>query len=119
MPWLQSYHDRVWEIWTLLLLVAILAVFLAPRWIRPGPGRQTEQGTLLVTGVSPRPDATGEQYVTITGVLHGQTVNEYEVYQRLAVDVDDWPSIGELLPVVYSPKNPDNWNLLAPGGPTQ
>ncbi|MGH3563415.1 MAG: hypothetical protein ACRDTN_16935 [Mycobacterium sp.] len=105
----------MWEMWVLLLLVAILAVLLAPRFIRPGPRAGAVEGTLLVTGVSPRPDATGEQYVTITGVISGPTVNEYEVYQRLAVNVDNWPTMGELLPVVYSPKNPDNWNLLTPG----
>ena len=101
--------------WVLLLLIAILAVFLAPRLIRPGPRGSAEQGTLLVTGVSPRPDATGQQYVTITGVLHGASVAEHEVYQRIAVDVDSWPAIGDLLPVVYSRRNPDNWNLTGPG----
>ena len=57
---------------------------------------------MLVTGVSPKPDATGEQYVTITGVINGPTVNEHVVYQRLAIDVDNWPTMGELIPVVYS-----------------
>lgn len=107
----------VWEMLVLLLLVAILAVFLVPRFIRPGPRAGAQEGTLLVTGVSPRPDASGRQYVTITGVLHGPEVGEHEVYQRLAIDVDSWPSIGELLPVVYSPRNPDNWNLAGPGTP--
>ena len=47
------------------------------------------QGQLLVTGVSPRPeDVTGEQFVTITGVINGPTVNEHVIYQRMAVDVD-------------------------------
>lgn len=99
----------MWSFWTLLLLLAILAVFLAPRFLRRGPRGDVVAGTLLVTGVSPRPDATGEQYVTIAGVINGPTVNEHSVYQRMAVDVDKWPSIGELIPVVYSPKNPDNW----------
>lgn len=99
----------MWSFWTLLLLLAILAVFLAPRFLRRGPRGDVVAGTLLVTGVSPRPDATGEQYVTIAGVINGPTVNEHSVYQRMAVDVDKWPSIGELIPVVYSPKNPDKW----------
>ncbi len=107
----------MWEMWALLLLLAILAVFLAPRFFRPGPGGGAQEGTLLVTGVSPRPDVEGVQYVTITGVLNGPTLDEHEVYQRLAVDVANWPRIGELLPVVYSPRNPDNWNLLAPPSP--
>ncbi|GFG68761.1 hypothetical protein [Mycolicibacter senuensis] len=106
----------MWEIWALLLLLAILAVFVAPRFFRPGPGSGAQQGTLLITGVSPRPDALGTQYVTITGVITGPTVAEHEVYQRRAVDVDNWPTVGELLPVVYSPRNPDNWNLTEPAG---
>lgn len=102
------------EIAVLLLLVAVLAVFLAPRLVRPGPRGAPLSGTLLVTGVSPRPDATGEQYVTITGVINGPTLNEHTVYQRMAVNVDNWPSVGELRPVVYSQKNPDNWAFAPP-----
>ena len=71
-------------------------------------------GTLLVTGVSPRPDADGEQFVTIAGVINGPTVDEHEVYQRMAVNVDHWPTVGQLMPVVYSPKNPDNWTFAPP-----
>lgn len=73
-------------------------------------------GTLLVTGVSPRPDEVGEQFVTISGVINGPTVNEHVVYQRLVVDVDQWPTIGQLIDVVYSPKNPDKWGF-APSAP--
>lgn len=69
------------------------------------------EGTLLITGVSPRPDADGEQYVTIAGVIKGPTVEEHHTYLRMIADVDQWPSIGQLLPVVYSPENPDNWRL--------
>lgn len=104
----------MWSFGVLLLLIAILAVFLAPRFLRRGPGGDAVDGTLLVTGVSPRPDATGEQYVTIAGVINGPTVNEHSVYERMAVDVDQWPSIGELKPVRYSPKNPDNWSFAPP-----
>jgi hypothetical protein len=106
----------VWEFGVLLLLVAVLGVFLAQRFIPRGPRGELASGTLLVTGVSPRPDATGQQYVTIAGVINGPTVNEYAVYQRMAVDVDHWPTMGQLLPVVYSPKNPDNWKF-APDEP--
>lgn len=98
----------------LLLLVAVLAVFLAQRFIPRGPRGELASGTLLVTGVSPKPDATGEQYVTIAGVINGPTVNEHAVYQRMAVNVDQWPAVGELRPVVYSPKNPDNWKFAPP-----
>ncbi|HET7073210.1 MAG TPA: hypothetical protein VFI55_03890 [Mycobacterium sp.] len=107
----------MWELGVLLLLVAVLGVFLAQRFIPRGPRGELVSGTLLVTGVSPRPDASGQQYVTIAGVINGPTVNEYAVYQRLVVDVDHWPSMGQLFPVVYSPKNPDNWRLAPPGPP--
>lgn len=100
----------------LLLLIGVLALFIVP-WMRRnrGPRGELAQGTLLVTGVSPRPDdVTGEQFVTISGVINGPTVNEHVVYQRMAVDVNNWPSMGTLFPVVYSLKNPDNWNFAPP-----
>jgi hypothetical protein len=103
----------VWEIGILLLLIATLAVFVAPRFIRRGPRGDTVNGTLLVTGVSPRPDTSGEQYVTIAGFINGPTVTEHAVYQRMAVNVDQWPTMGQLLPVVYSQKNPDNWSFTS------
>ncbi len=108
---------KMWEMLAVLLLVATLAVFLAPRLMRGGPRSDALNGTLLITGVSPRPDATGEQYVTITGVIDGPTVNEYTVYQRMAVDVDNWPTVGELRPVVYSQRNPDRWGFAPPDAP--
>ena len=106
----------MWEFGVLLLLVAVLGVALAQRFVPRGPRGELLSGTLLVTGVSPRPDATGEQFVTIAGVINGPSVNEHEVYARLAVDVNQWPTMGQLLPVVYSAKNPDNWKL-APAAP--
>jgi hypothetical protein len=108
----------VWEFVVLLLLLGALAMLAAP-WIRRrrGIGGDRAQGTLLVTGVSPRPDATGEQFVTITGVINGPTVNEHVVYQQLAIDVDRWPTMGELFPVIYSPRNPDNWMFAPPDAP--
>jgi hypothetical protein len=111
---MQSYHGGVWEMLTVLLLVAMLAVFLAPRLMRRGPSGDSLNGTLLITGVSPRPDVVGEQYVTITGVIDGPTVNEYTVYQRMVVNVDNWPTVGDLKPVVYSQRNPDNWAYAPP-----
>ena len=98
----------------LLLLVGVLGVFLAQRFLPRGPRGEQLSGTLLVTGVSPRPDATGQQFVTIAGVIDGPTVNEHAVYQRMAVDVEHWPTVGQLFPVVYSPKNPDNWRFAPP-----
>ena len=29
----------------------------------------------------------------------------------MAVNVDQWPAMGQVMPVVYSPKNPDNWKF--------
>jgi hypothetical protein len=108
----------VFEIVMVLLLVGALVLLIGPRLMRRGGSRGGEQahGTLLVTGVSPRPDAEGQQWVTISGLITGPTVNEHHVYQRMAVDVNSWPSMGALIPVVYSSKNPDNWTF-APSGP--
>jgi hypothetical protein len=107
----------------ILLLVGALVLIAMP-WIRKrreaggGGGNMANMapGTLLVTGVSPRPDEVGEQFVTISGVINGPTVNEHVVYQRLVVDVNQWPTIGQLIDVVYSPKNPDKWGF-APSAP--
>jgi hypothetical protein len=107
----------VWEILSVLLLLALGAGFLAPRLFRQRPGAGWLSGTLLITGVSPRPDAPGQQYVTITGVIDGPTISDYTVYQRMAVDVDRWPAVGELAPVVYSQSNPDKWALAPPDSP--
>ena len=56
----------------LLVLIGALVALAAP-WImrRRGAGATGSHGNLLVTGVSPTPDATGEQFVTITGVING------------------------------------------------
>lgn len=105
-----------------LLLVGALVLIAMP-WIRRRNGgaganmANMAPGTLLVTGVSPRPDAVGEQFVTISGVINGPTVNEHVVYQRMAVDVDQWPTMGQLIEVVYSPKNPDKWGFAPPPPP--
>ena len=106
---------RMWEFAVLLLLIGALVLLIGPRFMgRRGPGADSARGTLLVTGVSPRPDETGHQFVTITGVINGPTVNEHVVYQRMAVDVNTWPTMGQLYPVVYSAKNPDNWSFAPP-----
>lgn len=97
----------------LVLILGALVLLLGPRLMaRRGPRADMVPGTLLVTGVSPRPDAPGEQFVTITGVITGPNVNEHVVYQRMGIDTADtanWPTIGQLIPVVYAPTNPDKW----------
>jgi hypothetical protein len=107
----------VWEFLSVLLLVAIAVGMLAPRLLRRGPRAESLSGTLLITGVSPPPDATGEQFVTISGVIDGPTVSDYTVYRRITADVDRWPAVGELKPVVYSQRNPDNWAFAPPDQP--
>jgi hypothetical protein len=106
----------VLQIVIMVVLIGALVAFAAP-WImrRRGAGADWVQGNLLVTGVSPRPDATGTQFVTITGVINGPTVGEHVVYQQLAIDVEHWPTMGQLYPVMYAPRNPDRWTF----SPTQ
>lgn len=55
--------------------------------------------------------------MTIAAVIDGPTVNEHAVCQRMAVNVDAWPMVGQLLSVLYSPKNPDNWKFAPPEAP--
>lgn len=108
------------EFAVLLLILGALALVLGPRLMgKRGPRGEMAQGTLLVTGVSgapPGPDTPGEHFVTITGVITGPTVSEHVVYQRMAVTGAAWPTMGQLIPVVYSPKNPDKW-FFAPAEP--
>lgn len=106
----------------LLLLVAVLAAFVVPRFIRPGPRGALASGTLLVTGVSggaaDGDEMAGERFVTISGVINGPTVNEHAVYGRMVVAAGTpWPTTGQQLPVVYSPNNPDNWSFAPPEEP--
>lgn len=107
----------MWEIFWIIVVIGAIAVLAAPWLRRRGKPADAVNGTLLITGVSPKPEAAGEQFVTVTGVINGPTVNEHVVYQRYAVDVEHWPSMGELIPVVYSPKNPDNWRVAPPEPP--
>lgn len=107
----------MWDFWALLLIIATIAVLAVPLLRRRRPAGDSVPGTLLITGVSPRPDVPAdeaEQYVTIAGVINGPTVSEHSVYQRMAIDVSAWPKMGELRPVLYSPRNPDNWYFTAP-----
>ena len=90
----------MYELAALVLILAALALIVGPRLMRRGPRqdgeswgrialfamtnsswdhgprknrgprREIARGTLLVTGVSPRPDADGEQFVTIAGVIN-------------------------------------------------
>lgn len=74
-----------------------------------------ESGTLYVTGVSPRPDQPGEQYVTLSGSISGPSVVAHEVYGRFAWDTFQWPAPGDQIPVAYPAGKPDHWQLDHPG----
>ncbi|WP_099051392.1 DUF3592 domain-containing protein [Mycobacteroides salmoniphilum] len=113
----------MWEFLVLLLIGGslVFVIMQMRRGRQAQPGMNAAEGTLLVTGVSPRPEGvTGGQLVTITGAINGPTVAEYITYRQIVRDVNNWPRIGDLIPVLYSPKNPERWDvLLAPSvGPT-
>lgn len=102
----------------MLLIMGLALAGMVALYLRGRGGfqrAQGEAGTLYITGVSPRPAAQGEQYVTITGNLTGPSVSGVVVYGRFAWDVNAWPSIGDYLDVVYSPRNPQNWSIAHPG----
>ena len=133
----------VFEIFVLLLVIGGIALFIGPRIMgrrgqggpggpdgpgapggpggmadfrerrSPGGRGQNSSGTLLVTGVSAGAESDGSQFVTITGVINGPTVREHEVYARMQMAVGTAPSMGQLMPVVYSTKNPDKWGIVA------
>lgn len=115
------------EFFVLLLVVGGIVLLLGPRIMRrraagapggqAGPGGQMAHGTLLITGVSAGPDSDGSQNVTLTGIINGPTVREHEVYTRMTMGVGSSPSIGQLMPVVYSPKNPDKWGFAPTPAP--
>ncbi len=94
-------------------LVTTVALYLRGR--SGSPSAHAEFGTLYVTGVSPRPAAQGEQFVTITGTLAGPSVPGETVYGRYAWDVNQWPSPGDEIPVSYPPGKPQHWRIGHPG----
>ncbi|MBB5911767.1 hypothetical protein BJY24_000634 [Nocardia transvalensis] len=101
-----------------VVLVALVITYRRGRGAGAGPSwnrAEPESGTLYVTGVSPRPAAQGNQYVTITGTITGPSVGGETVYGRFAWDVNQWPSPGDQIPVAYPPGKPQNWQLGHPG----
>ncbi|WP_232852335.1 hypothetical protein [Nocardia acididurans] len=99
----------------LLMIGSLVALFMYFRRRSEGSMASPESGTLYVTGVSPRPDATGEQYVTLAGHISSPTLVAHEVYGRFAWDVNQWPSPGDQIPVVYPAGKPDHWQIGHPG----
>ncbi|MBF6471002.1 MULTISPECIES: hypothetical protein [Nocardia] len=104
------------EFATLVILIAVLVslIVLVIRGRRGYRLVNPEEGTLYITGVSPRPDACGEQFVTITGNLTGPSVPGKVVYGRFVWDTSSWPEIGDLLTVVYPAGKPDRWQIARP-----
>lgn len=76
---------------------------------------EAEFGSLHLTGVSPRPEVMGEQFVTITGNLTGPSEPGRVVYGRLVWDAAYWPAVGDTLTVAYPPGKPDRWRIVEPG----
>ncbi|MGK8523561.1 hypothetical protein ACRS6B_19330 [Nocardia asteroides] len=105
------------EFASLVILTAVLVslIVFALRGRRGRGPANPEEGTLYITGVSPRPDVPGEQYVTITGNLTGPSVSGKVVYGRFVWDTSSWPETGDLLTVVYPASNPDRWQISRPG----
>lgn len=104
-------------VWLLMILAALALILVPMLRARRGPLGEMLRGTLLVTGVSGSKsgaDSFGRHFVTITGVINGPNVNEHVVYQQMAVEAMAGPKMGDLIPVVYSPKNPDNWFIAPP-----
>ncbi len=103
----------------IIMVTTLIAVLVLYRRGRGGGGgfggAEPERGSLYVTGVSPRPDAEGLQYVTITGELSGPTVPGTVVYGRFAWDVRSWPAIGDHLSVIYPAGKPNRWRVVDSG----
>ncbi|MET0453309.1 MAG: hypothetical protein ABW137_15880 [Mycobacterium sp.] len=115
------------EFLVLVLVIGGIVLLLGPRIMRRrgaggvgragNPASNLAEGTLLVTGVSSGAESNGSQNVTITGVINGPTVSEHEVYARLVMDVGQSPTMGQLIPVLYAPNNPDKWGFAPPEAP--
>ncbi len=98
-------------VWILVILVVLIAVGVTWRRAQRGVARTMdaqsglEQGTMTLTGVSPRPldaDKNGEATVTISGSLAGPSTSPRPVYGRFVWKfADTWPEVGDQLAVVY------------------
>ncbi|MFI6867317.1 hypothetical protein [Nocardia sp. NPDC050406] len=103
----------------MFILMMATALVLAIGYFRGGwnlfGNREHEAGTLYVTGVSPRPNALEDSYVTISGNISGPSLVAHETYGRFIWDINHWPSIGEQIPVLYPSGKPDHWFPNHPG----
>ena len=89
----------------LLLVGALLLLVGAAAEARRGPPGDWRPGNLLVTGISPKPDDAGQQFVTITGVINRTDRQRTPRLPAAGRPPHQWPTIGPTIPVVYSPKN--------------
>ncbi|MEV0245797.1 hypothetical protein AB0H76_04300 [Nocardia sp. NPDC050712] len=100
-----------------VVMVVVLAALVVPilRGRKGSVIAEPESGSVYVTGISPLPLEGTEDFVTITGNLSGPTVSEQVVYGRWVWDVNQWPTVGEFIPVVYPAGKPDRWRPVHPG----
>lgn len=92
---MQSYHEWVWEFVVLIVLLGALVLLAAPwtrdvrvarfGWDAADHRRQSAAGR------------HGGKFVTVAGVINGPNVNEHRVYGRIAIDVAEWPTVGQLV----------------------
>ncbi|GED98896.1 hypothetical protein [Gordonia crocea] len=77
------------------------------------------QGTVTVTGVSPRPDrgdANDSAYVTISGTVIGADITPTEVYGSYAWSLNSpWPQVGQDISVRYDPRKVESSWLIVSG----
>lgn len=109
--------DVLLELGMLVILVGALAGIVG-LYLRGRRGVQlsdSEIGQIHLTGVSPPPNAMGEQYVTLTGNLTGPSQPGTVAYGRFVWDVGNWPSIGDTFTVAYPPGKPEQWQIAPPG----
>ncbi|MGW4068813.1 hypothetical protein [Nocardia grenadensis] len=108
----------MFELAMLAIMVAALVGMLVLVFRGRRGGRMpadAEIGSLYLTGVSPRPEAMGEQFVTVTGNLSGPSEPGKVVYGRMVWDAAYWPSVGDTLTVAYPTGRPDRWRIVEPG----
>ena len=91
--------------------VALLAHLLRSRW-RAAVGFLSAS-TLVVAPLALTSMVAPSAAVTETDPEAGVSflTKAAGIYQRMAVDVEQWPTMGQLIPVVYSTKNPDKWGF--------
>ena len=82
-----------------LLIIGALVLVVGPRFMRRGPRGEALQGTLLVTGSARGPMRPGSSSSRSAGSSTGpRSVEHVGLSAHIAVDVDSWPTMGQLIP---------------------